>query len=68
MLGIAGSFFSAFLVCFTVIFICLFLLSDIANLKRALGSVLMPGEDERWLDVWEQRHDRRSRAGRSASS
>ena len=57
VLGIAGSFFSAFLVCFTVIFICLFLLSDIANLKRALGSVLMPGEDERWIGVWEQRDD-----------
>ena len=54
VLGIAGSFFSAFLICFTVIFVCLFLLSDIANLKRALGSVLMPGEDERWLGVWEK--------------
>jgi predicted PurR-regulated permease PerM len=54
VLGIAGGFFSAFLICFTVIFICLFLLSDIANLKRALGSVLMPGEDERWLGVWEK--------------
>ena len=32
----------------------MFLLSDIANLKRALGSVLMPGEDERWLGVWER--------------
>ena len=32
----------------------MFLLSDIANLKRALGSVLMPGEDERWLAVWER--------------
>jgi predicted PurR-regulated permease PerM len=54
VLGIAGSFFSVFLICFTVIFVCLFLLSDIANLKRALGSVLMPGEDERWLGVWEK--------------
>jgi predicted PurR-regulated permease PerM len=54
VLGIAGSFFSGFLICFTVIFVCLFLLSDIANLKRALGSVLMPGEDERWLGVWEK--------------
>jgi len=54
VLGIAGSFFSTFLICFTVIFVCLFLLSDIANLKRALGSVLMPGEDERWLGVWEK--------------
>ena len=54
VLGIAGGFFSGFLVCFTIIFICVFLLSDIANLKRALGSVLMPGEDERWLGVWER--------------
>ena len=54
VLGIAGGFLSAFLACFTIIFICMFLLSDIANLKRALGSVLMPGEDERWLGVWER--------------
>ena len=54
VLGIAGGFFSGFLVCFTIIFICIFLLSDVANLKRALGSVLMPGEDERWLGVWER--------------
>ncbi len=54
VIGIAGDFFSGFLVTFTIIFICMFLLSDIANLKRALGSVLMPGEDERWLAVWER--------------
>ena len=54
VLGIAGDFFSGFLIVFTITFICIFLLSDIANLKRALGSVLMPGEDERWLGVWEQ--------------
>lgn len=54
VLGIAGSFFSVFLVSFTILFICLFLLSDIANLKRALASVLMPGEDTRWLDVWDR--------------
>jgi putative heme transporter len=54
VLGITGSFFSAFLACFTIIFVCLFLLSDIASLKRALGSVLIPGEDERWLGVWER--------------
>ena len=54
VLGIAGSFFSGFLICFTIIFTCLFLLSDVANLKRSLGSVLMPGEDERWLNVWER--------------
>jgi predicted PurR-regulated permease PerM len=54
VLGIAGGFLSSFLACFTILFICLFLLSDVANLKRALGSVLMPGEDERWLGVWER--------------
>ena len=53
VLGIAGDFFSGFLIVFTITFICIFLLSDIANLKRALGSVLM-GEDERWLGVWER--------------
>jgi predicted PurR-regulated permease PerM len=54
VLGVAGSFFSIFLAGFTILFICLFLISDLGNLKRALASVLMPGEDERWLDVWEQ--------------
>ena len=28
--------------------------SDIGNLKRSLASVLMPGDDERWLGVWER--------------
>jgi predicted PurR-regulated permease PerM len=54
VLGIGASFFSAFIACFTLIFICMFLLSDIANLKGALASVLMPGEAERWLGVWER--------------
>ncbi len=54
VLGIAGDFFSVFLACFTLLFICLFLLSDIANLKRSLASVLTPGAEERWLAVWER--------------
>ena len=54
VLGIAGSFFSVFLAAFTILFICLFLLTDIANLKRSLASVLPPGEDDRWLEVWER--------------
>jgi predicted PurR-regulated permease PerM len=54
VLGIAGDFFGVFLAGFTILFICLFLLSDISNLKRALASVLMPGEDARWLDVWDR--------------
>jgi predicted PurR-regulated permease PerM len=54
VLGIAGSFFGVFLAVFTIIFICLFLLTDITNMKRSLASVLMPGEDDRWLGVWER--------------
>ena len=54
VLGFTADFFTLFLTAFTLIFICLFLLTDIGNLKRALGSVLMPGEDDRWLDVWER--------------
>ena len=54
VLGIAGDFFSVFLAAFTILFVCLFLLTDIANLKRSLASVLGPGEDDRWLDVWER--------------
>jgi predicted PurR-regulated permease PerM len=54
VLGIAGSFFGVFLAVFTILFICLFLLTDVAKLKRSLASVLMPGEDERWLGVWER--------------
>src|SRR3954451_12756414 len=54
VLGDAGSFFSLFLASFTILFVCLFLLSDIGNLKRSLASVLMPGDDERWLGVWER--------------
>ena len=54
VLGIGGTFFSVFLGAFTILFICLFLLTDIANLKQSLASVLAPGEDERWLAVWER--------------
>ena len=67
MLGVAGDFFSVFLAGFTILFICIFLLSDIANLKRALASVLMPGEDERWLASGNGSRQP-SPAGRSASS
>jgi predicted PurR-regulated permease PerM len=54
VLGIAGDFFAVFLAGFTILFICLFFLSDVNNLKSALGSMLMPGQRERWLDVWER--------------
>jgi predicted PurR-regulated permease PerM len=54
VLGIAGDFFGVFLAAFTILFICLFLLTDVGNLKQSLASVLAPGEDERWLNVWER--------------
>ena len=54
VLGIAGDFFEVFLAGFTILFICLFFLCDVENLKRAMASLLMPGEDERWLGVWER--------------
>jgi len=54
VLGVAGDFFAVFLAGFTILFICLFFLSDVTNMKRSLGSVLMPGEDDRWLGVWER--------------
>jgi putative heme transporter len=54
MLGVAGTFFGVFLAAFTILFVCLFLLTDVANLKRSLASVLVPGDDERWLGVWER--------------
>ena len=54
VLGLAGAGFSLFIAAFTILFTCLFLLSDIGNLKGALGSVLEPGDDERWLAVWER--------------
>jgi putative heme transporter len=54
VLGIGGDFFTVFIAGFTILFICLFLLTDVQNMKRSLASVLMPGEDERWLGVWER--------------
>ncbi len=54
VLGIAGDFFTIFVVSFSILFICLFFLTDVGNLKRSLASVLAPGEDERWLNVWER--------------
>jgi predicted PurR-regulated permease PerM len=54
VLGIAGTFFGVFLAAFTILFVCLFLLSDVENMKRALASVLMPRDEERWLGVWER--------------
>ena len=54
VLGIAGSFFSIFVAGFTILFTCLFFLTDVGSLKRSLASVLFPPEDDRWLNVWER--------------
>jgi predicted PurR-regulated permease PerM len=54
VLGIASGLFGLFIAGFTILFTCLFLLTDVANLKRSLASVLMPGQEERWLVVWER--------------
>ena len=54
VLGVAGDFFTVFLAGFTILFICLFFLCDVENLKRGVASLLMPGEDQRWLAVWER--------------
>ena len=54
VLGIAGDFFSLFLAGFTILFVCLFLLVDIGKMRAALSSVIMPGEDDRWLAVWDR--------------
>jgi predicted PurR-regulated permease PerM len=54
VLGIAGDFFTIFIAGFSILFICLFFLTDVGNLKRSLASVLMPGEDDRWLGVWDR--------------
>ena len=54
VLGIGGDFFTLFVAGFTVLFTCLFLLTDVGNMKRTLASVLSPGEDQRWLAVWER--------------
>jgi putative heme transporter len=54
VLGVAGEAFSVGLAIFTVLFLCLFLLTDLSRLQRAVSSVLMPGTSDRWLGVWER--------------
>ncbi|HET9438287.1 MAG TPA: AI-2E family transporter [Gaiellaceae bacterium] len=54
VLGIAGSFFTLFIAGFTILFICLFLLTDIGNMRRSLASVLVPEQEARWMPVWDR--------------
>ncbi len=53
ILGVAGKAFSVGLALFTIIFLCMFLLMDMARLKTSVASVLMPKPAERTLAVWE---------------
>jgi predicted PurR-regulated permease PerM len=54
ILGVAGSAFSVGLAIFTVIFLTLFLLVDMERLRGVTRTMLMPGDAERWLAVWER--------------
>jgi predicted PurR-regulated permease PerM len=54
VLGIAGTFFTVFVAAFSILFICLFFLTDVMNMKQGVASLLMPGDDDRWLAVWER--------------
>ncbi len=53
LLGLAGSAFSTFLGIFTIIFLALFLVVDTPRLQGAVSSILMPGNDERVMRLWE---------------
>src|SRR5215218_1047570 len=39
---------------FTILFLALFLLIDMDWLKGAFASIVMPSEEERWLELWER--------------
>jgi predicted PurR-regulated permease PerM len=54
ILGVAGQAFSVGLALFTLLFLALFLLIDMANLKEVVRQMLVPKEADRWLDVWER--------------
>ena len=54
LLGVAGQAFSVGLTLFTLIFLALFLLVDMANLKEVVRQMLVPDDAERWLEVWER--------------
>jgi len=53
-LGVAGDAFGTALAIFTIVFLAMFLLVDMPRLKGAAASVLMPGDADRMLWLWEQ--------------
>ena len=54
VLGVDGSLFGVVLACLTILLVAFFLLVDQERLKRALGTVLMPADRDRWLAAWER--------------
>ncbi len=54
ILGVANQAFAVFISAFTLIFLCLFFLTDVGSMKRAAAGLLMPGDADRWLGVWER--------------
>jgi predicted PurR-regulated permease PerM len=54
LLGVAGQVFTIGLALFTVLFVTLFFLLDVANLKRSVASVLSPGSADRTMELWER--------------
>lgn len=54
LLGVVGDAFSVGLAIFTVVFVALFFLLDVAHLKSATASVLSPGSGDRTLELWER--------------
>jgi predicted PurR-regulated permease PerM len=54
ILGIVGQAFSIGLALFTIVFVALFFLLDVAKLKTAIASVLTPSTGDRTLELWER--------------
>jgi predicted PurR-regulated permease PerM len=54
LVGIAGNVFGFVLGVFTIVFVALFVLIDMPKIKRAVASLLAPGQRELTLDVWER--------------
>ena len=53
-LGVAGNAFNVGIVIFSLIFLTMFLLMDLPRLQRAAASVLMPGDSEHVIELWER--------------
>ena len=54
LLGVVGEAFTVGLALFTVVFVTLFFLLDVANLRTAVASVLTPTSADRTLELWER--------------